>query len=116
MSGIVWVEQAVVLALHEEHLAEHGGPTGLRDPGLLESALFRPRHTAIYETPDVAALAAAYGFGIARNHPFVDGNKRTAFTVTELFLALMRLSTRSWAKRPPRIAGSPLSCTHCPGC
>lgn len=88
MTGIVWIEQAVVLALHEEHLAEHGGPIGLRDSGLLESALFRPRHAANYENPDLAALAAAYGFGIARNHPFVDGNKRTAFTVTELFLAL----------------------------
>ena len=88
MSGIVWIEEAVVLALHEEHLAEHGGIIGLRDRGLLESALFRPRHLAHYEAPDLAALAAAYGFGLARNHPFSDGNKRTAFTTTELFLAL----------------------------
>lgn len=87
---VVWVEEAVVLALHEEHLAEHGGPLGLRDRGLLESALFRPHHLTDYAepAPDLAALAAAYGYGIARNHPFMDGNKRTAFIVTELFLAL----------------------------
>lgn len=87
---VVWVEEAVVLALHEEHLAEHGGAPGLRDRGLLGSALFRPHHLADYAdpAPDLAALAAAYGYGIAGNHPFMDGNKRTAFTVTELFLAL----------------------------
>lgn len=88
MSGIIWIEEAVVLALHEEHLSEHGGGLGLRDRGLLESALFRPRHAAYYDTPDLATLAAAYGFGLALNHPFIDGNKRTAFTTTELFLAL----------------------------
>jgi death-on-curing protein len=85
---IVWVEEAVVLALHEEHLEEHGGAVGIRDRGLLESALFRPQNLADYGEPDRAALAAAYGFGIAKNHPFMDGNKRTAFTVTELFLVL----------------------------
>jgi death-on-curing protein len=86
--AVVWIEEAVVLALHEEHLAEHGGAVGLRDLGLLQSTLARPRHLAVYGEPDIAALAAAYGYGIARNHPFVDGNKRTAFTVTELFLIL----------------------------
>lgn len=85
---VVWVEESVVLALHEEHLAEHGGAIGTRDRGLLESALFRPQNLTSYDDPDLAALAAAYGFGIVRNHPFIDGNKRTAFTVTELFLAL----------------------------
>jgi len=85
---VVWVEESVVLALHEEHLAEHGGAVGIRDRGLLESALFRARNLASYDDPDLPALAAAYGFGLARNHPFIDGNKRTAFTVTELFLAL----------------------------
>ncbi len=85
---VVWIEESVVLALHEEHLAEHGGAVGIRDRGLLESALFRPLNLASYCDPDLAALAAAYGFGIVRNHPFVDGNKRTAFTATELFLAL----------------------------
>ena len=88
MTAIVWVEEAVVLALHEEQLAEHGGAVGLRDLRLLQSALARPRHLAAYGKPDIAALAAAYGYGIVRNHPFVDGNKRTAFTVTELFLML----------------------------
>ncbi len=85
---VVWIKESVVLALHEEHLAEHGGATGIRDRGLLESALFRPQNLALYEEPDIAALAAAYGFGIIRNHPFIDGNKRTGFTVTELFLAM----------------------------
>ena len=88
MTAIVWVEEAVVLAVHEEQLAEHGGAVGLRDIGLLQSALARPRHLAAYGKPDIAALAAAYGYGIVRNHPFVDGNKRAAFTITELFLML----------------------------
>ncbi|MGZ5009314.1 MAG: type II toxin-antitoxin system death-on-curing family toxin [Methylobacter sp.] len=86
--SVVWIEESVVLALHEEHLAEHGGPVGIRDRGRLESALFRPQNLVEYSDPDLAALAAAYGFGLARNHPFIDGNKRTAFTVMELFLAL----------------------------
>lgn len=85
----VWVTREVTLAVHDEQLAEHGGGTGLRDLGLLESALARPENLAAY-VPDVdaAALAAACAFGIARNHPFVDGNKRTAFVVLELFLEL----------------------------
>ena len=86
--SIVWVEESVVLALHEEHLAEHGGPIGMRDYGLLQAALARPRHLAAYESSDIAALATAYGYGLVRHHPFTDGNKRTAFVVTELFLAL----------------------------
>jgi len=85
---IHWVDEAVVLALHEEHLAEHGGAPGLRERGLLQLALTRPLHLATYENPDLAALAAAYAYGITRNHPFLDGNKRTAFTVMELFLNL----------------------------
>lgn len=88
MTRPVWIEEAVVLALHEEHLAEHGGAVGIRDGGLLQSALARPQHLAAYGKPDMAALAAAYGYGIVRNYPFIDGNKRTAFTVTELFLVL----------------------------
>lgn len=83
-----WLDGGVVDAVHAEQLAEHGGAPGTRDNGLLESALARPQHLAAYETPDAAALAAAYGFGIARNHPFVDGNKRTAFVAVELFLDL----------------------------
>ncbi len=88
MTAPVWIAEAVVLALHEEHLAEHGGPAGLRDLGLLQSALARPQNLAAYGKPDIAALAASYGYGIVRNHPFIDGNKRTAFTATELFLFL----------------------------
>jgi len=88
MTPLVWIEESVVLALHEEHLAEHGGAVGIRDYGLLQSALSRPQNLVAYDDPDIAALAAAYGYGLVRNHPFVDGNKRTAFTVTETFLAL----------------------------
>lgn len=86
--GWVWIDPAVLLAVHDEQLAEHGGATGTRDIGLFESAVARPRQLAHYGTPDLAELAAAYGFGIARNHPFVDGNKRTAYVAVELFLAL----------------------------
>ncbi len=84
----VWLDQAVMLAVHDEQLAEHGGGAGVRDSGMFESAMNRPVHLAAYGQPDVAELAAAYGFGLARNHPFVDGNKRTAFVAVELFLAL----------------------------
>ena len=84
----VWLDTQALLAVHEEQLAEHGGAAGTRDAGLFESALARPLHLAAYGDPDAADLAAAYGFGLARNHPFVDGNKRTAFVAVELFLAL----------------------------
>lgn len=88
MTKWIWIDPAVVLAVHEEQLAEHGGSTGIRDSGLLESALARPKNLSAYGKPDFADLAASYGFGIARNHPFVDGNKRTAFVSVELFLRL----------------------------
>jgi len=84
----VWIDPEVILAVHEEQLAEHGGGAGVRDAGLMESALAKPVNLAAYGDPDAADLAAAYGFGLARNHPFVDGNKRTAFVAVELFLAL----------------------------
>ena len=84
----VWIERLVVLAAHDEQLAEHGGNPGIRDAGLLESALARPLNLAAYGKPDVCDLAAAYAFGLAKNHPFIDGNKRTAFVALELFLAL----------------------------
>jgi death-on-curing protein len=84
----VWLDAQALLAVHEEQLAEHGGATGTRDAGLFESALARPMHLAAYGDPDAADLAAAYGVGLARNHPFIDGNKRTAFIAVELFLAL----------------------------
>ena len=88
MSGWVWVETRDALAIHDMQLSEHGGAEGVRDHGLLESALARPQNLAAYGDPDVAALAASYAFGIAKNHPFVDGNKRTALVVLEFFLAL----------------------------
>lgn len=84
----VWIASEVLYAVHEEQLAEHGGLAGLRDANALESAIARAEQLAHYGAPDAASLAAAYGFGIARNHPFSDGNKRTAFVALELFLAL----------------------------
>ncbi|NCP14194.1 MAG: type II toxin-antitoxin system death-on-curing family toxin [Sphingomonadales bacterium] len=84
----VWISTKVALAAHAEQLAEHGGGNGIRDAGLLDSAMARPQNLAQYGTPDVAALAAAYAYGIARNHPFVDGNKRTAAVISETFLML----------------------------
>lgn len=83
-----WIDRQALLLLHGESLAEHGGAVGMRDPGLLDSALARAPNLAAYGEPDIAALAATYGFGIARNHPFVDGNKRAAFLSVGLFLAL----------------------------
>ena len=76
-----WVAPDVVGAIHDRQLAEHGGGVGLRDAGLLSSALARPENLAAYGDPDAFDLAAAYAFGIAKNHPFVDGNKRTAWVV-----------------------------------
>jgi death-on-curing protein len=83
-----WIEASIASAVHDRQLAEHGGGDGIRDPGALESALARPRNLAAYGQPDAAALAASYAFGIARNHPFVDGNKRTAWVLARLFLAV----------------------------
>ena len=85
---IVWLTRDVLLAVHDEQIAEHGGAAGVRDMGLLESALARPRTHAEYGGADVAELGALYALAIARNHPFVDGNKRTAFVALEVFLAL----------------------------
>ena len=81
-----WVAERSALALHDRQLAEHGGPEGVRDAGMLASALARPVNQWAYGTDDLCALAAAYAFGIARNHPFADGNKRTAWVVARLFL------------------------------
>ena len=84
-----WLSKALILAIHDEQLAEHGGRTGARDDGLLESELTRPHNRLAYDAKaDLPTLAAAYAFGIARNHPFVDGNKRTAFVAAEVFLEL----------------------------
>ena len=84
----LWIEPAVARAIHSEQIAEHGGPAGVRDLAGLESAIARARNLASYGDPDAAALAAAYAYGIARDHPFVDGNKRTAAVVAETFLTL----------------------------
>jgi death-on-curing protein len=92
MKAPVWIREDVVHAIHRRQLAEHGGGEGVRDPGLLESALARPKNLVAYsdaeDEPDLAALAASYAWGLVRNHPFVDGNKRTAYVVCRTFLKL----------------------------
>lgn len=89
MKEPTWLSPAVVLAIHEAQLAEHAGGAGIRDLGLLESALARPRQVFAYtDAPSIVTLAAAYAVGIARNHPFVDGNKRTAWVLCAVFLEL----------------------------
>ncbi len=88
MTAWRWLKEAVVIALHDEQLAEHGGSEGLRDEGLLSSALARPHNLLSYGDPSVFDLAAAYAYRIIRNHPFVDGNKRTGFLAAYVFLAL----------------------------
>ena len=80
-----WVTRAQIEAVHDRQLAEHGGGTGIRDEGLLESALARPQNLLHYGEPDAADLAASLAFGIARNHPFIDGNKRSAWVAARLF-------------------------------
>ena len=84
----IWLSRQIVLAIHDQQLAEHGGVAGVRDDGLLESALARPLNRANYCDPDIAELAGLYAIAIARNHPFIDGNKRTAYVALELFLAI----------------------------
>jgi len=96
MNEPLWLDRRSLLLLHLESLAEHGGSSGMRDQGLLDSALARPRNQFIYDpNADIAKLAAAYGFGLAKNHAFVDGHKRIAFIATALFLRLngWRLAT-----------------------
>ena len=90
MDDPIWISVELAIAIHKRQLAEHGGADGVRDMGLLESAISRPRHLFAYEqpTPSIPALAAAYAFGIARNHAFIDGNKRTAYVVCRTFLVL----------------------------
>ena len=83
-----WIDRRALDLLHDESIAEHGGASGVRDEGLLESALARPQNLPAYGDPDVAALAAAYAFGLAKNHAFVDGNKRAAFLAVGMFLAI----------------------------
>lgn len=82
----IWIDREVLLTLHDESLSEHGGGIGIRDEGLLDSALARPLNLVSYGQPDVAELAASYGYGLVKNHAFVDGNKRVAFLAVGLFL------------------------------
>lgn len=84
----VWIEPELALAIHDRQLAEHGGPTGVRDASALDSALMRARNQWAYGEVNLCSFAAAYAYGIARNHPFTDGNKRTAWVLARLFLAL----------------------------
>jgi death-on-curing protein len=88
----VWLSQKLILAIHDEQLRQHGGAAGIRDEGLLESTLARPLNRSAYGEPDITELAAVYALGIARNHPFIDGNKRTAYVALETFLALNGLT------------------------
>lgn len=90
MDDPIWISAELAVAIHKRQLAEHGGADGVRDMGLLESAIGRPRHLFAYTdpTPDIPALAASYAFGVARNHAFIDGNKRTAYVVCRTFLLL----------------------------
>ena len=88
MISPIWIDKSVVIAIHRRQLAEHGGRDGIRDKGLLESALFRPKNQRTYSNPTMFDLAAAYGYGIAKNHPFIDGNKRTSYVVMRTFLKL----------------------------
>lgn len=86
MAEPIWISASMVRLIHADQISTHGGAHGLRDEGLLESALARPQNKYQYESANLHQLAASYGFGIARNHPFIDGNKRTAFQVTYVFL------------------------------
>lgn len=88
VNGRVWLDRAVLIAAHDEQLAEHGGAAGFRDEALFDSALARPLNLAAYDPPDACALAASYAVALAKNHAFIDGNKRTAFVAMELFLLL----------------------------
>jgi death-on-curing protein len=99
----VWIETELALAIHDRQLAEHGGPIGLRDAAALESALARPRNRFAYGETDLCTLAAAYAFGLARNHPFVDGNKRTAWVLARLFLALNDVTLRFTPEEAVRV-------------
>ncbi|GET37559.1 type II toxin-antitoxin system death-on-curing family toxin [Microseira wollei] len=88
MSEPLWISEDVAKAIHADQIAQHGGRSGIRDENLLAASLARPRHLFTYGQPSLFELAAAYGYGLAKNHPFIDGNKRTAFMVMYTFLGL----------------------------
>jgi death on curing protein len=100
MSEPVWIEDDLVLAIHDRLLVEHGGAGGLRDESLLQSALARPLNHVAYASSDIIELAAKYTTGIVQNHPFIDGNKRTGFVIGVLFLELNAISSQP-ARKPP---------------
>ena len=86
MTPYIWIPERAVLAIHDQQIVEHGGPSGVRDMTVIQSALGRPQNLLAYGSPDVAHLAAAYAYGLTRNHGFVDGNKRIGFLVAVTFL------------------------------
>jgi death-on-curing protein len=92
VSGWIWIDPDILLTVHDEQLVEHGGASGLRDRGLFESALARPQNLAAYGNSDAASPAAAYAYGLAKNHSFIDGNKRTSLIALEYFLELNGLT------------------------
>ena len=99
----IWVEETVTIAIHSRQLAEHGGSDGIRDRGLLESALCRPKNQFAYGNPTIFDLAAAYGYGITKNHPFIDGNKRTSYVVMRTFLRLNNYDIQASASEKYRV-------------
>ena len=103
MKEPVWVSREVVLAAHDEMLAEHGGRSGIRDEGLLHSALERPQNLFLYEKPTIFDLASAYAFGISKNHPFIDGNKRIGHAAMEVLLLLNGYELRSSVDEQERL-------------
>jgi len=90
MNEPLWISEEIVRVIHQDQIQQHGGSLGVRDANLLAASLARPRHLLVYGQPDLFDLAAAYGYGLAKNHPFIDGNKRTAFMVMYVFLGLNR--------------------------
>lgn len=88
MNEPIWMSEKIILAIHADQIVTHGGLIGLRDANLLGASLARPRHLWTYENPDIFELGAAYGYGLTKNHPFIDGNKRTAFMAMYTFLRL----------------------------
>jgi death-on-curing protein len=90
MNEPLWISEEIVRVIHQNQIQQHGGSLGIRDENLLAASLARPKHLFAYGEPDLFDLAAAYGYGLAKNHPFIDGNKRTAFMVMYVFLGLNR--------------------------